>query len=143
MRRMNNLVTLFSAMFAFFFGCFLSTSLKTNDKCSINKLSTNLNNQNDVFLMVLVLTAPNNFERRQMIRDTWLKLPKPSLYAYYPEELIFLPDYDNVGFLEQESPAYQSNMIKLFNDWIASGLNTVEIAGSFQIKHGCSYFISY
>lgn len=118
MRRLNNLVTLFSAMFAFFFGWFLATMLTNFERC-LTKPTSNLDgHKNEIFLLILILSAPSYFERRQTIRDTWLRLGKPLRQPYYPEDFIYMPEYDDNGFLQLESVAEQDNRLGLFLDWM-------------------------
>ncbi|XP_055849577.1 beta-1,3-galactosyltransferase 6 [Episyrphus balteatus] len=135
MRRMNNLITLFSAIFAFFFGSFLTTIVTNIEKCPSKTTVSKLEQNHDIFLMVLVLSAPNYIDKRQIIRDTWLKVARPLVQPYYPEDFVYVPDYDEDGFLEMESVAEQSNRIRNYLDWLDGVENAVASRRFIKIKH--------
>uniref|UniRef100_A0A1B0C5F9 Hexosyltransferase n=1 Tax=Glossina palpalis gambiensis TaxID=67801 RepID=A0A1B0C5F9_9MUSC len=121
MRRMNNLVTLFTAMFAFFFGSFLTTLLTSVDKCPAHKSGvTKLEPHPELFLMILVLSAPQYEEKRLSLRNTWLRLGQPLGLPYYPEDFIYLPTYNKRGHLEREGPSEQANRLRVYVDWLDS-----------------------
>ncbi|XP_013103513.1 beta-1,3-galactosyltransferase 6 [Stomoxys calcitrans] len=121
MRRMNNLLTLFTSMSAFFFGCFITTLLTSVDKCPTQKSGVHkLEPHPELFLMVLILSAPRYEEKRNALRNTWLKLGKPLALPYYPEEFVYLPFYGPMGHLQMEGPAEQANRLRIFMDWLES-----------------------
>lgn len=121
MRRMNNLLTLFTSMSAFFFGCFITTLLTSVDKCPTQKSGVHkLEPHPELFLMVLVLSAPRYEDKRNAIRNTWVKLGKPLSLPYYPEEFVYLPFYGHMGHLQTEGPAEQANRLRIFMDWMES-----------------------
>ena len=141
---MNNLVTLFTAMIAFFFGALISTLLNGADKCSSNHksgVSKLLEPHPDIFLLVVIFSAPQNEERRQMIRDTWLKLGQPLPHSYYPEEFVYVPNYDKTGHLVVESVAEQANRMRIYVDWLDSldrqpeEENRLKIPRKIKVKH--------
>ncbi|XP_055903417.1 beta-1,3-galactosyltransferase 6 [Eupeodes corollae] len=135
MRRMNNLITLFSAIFAFFFGSFLTTIITNIEKCPSKTTVSKLDQNHEIFLMVLILSAPNYIEKRQIIRDTWLKTGGPLVQPYYPEDFVYVPDYDADGFLEMESVAEQSNHIRNYVDWLDGVENAVASRRYIKVKH--------
>lgn len=120
MRRLNNLVTLFSAMFAFFFGCFLTNTLVNIDKTPTkHSMPGSAHHNGEYFLLILIYSAPSYFERRETIRETWLKLSNPIRHNKYPEEFIYLPQYDARGFLQMEDVKDQINRLSHFKDWLS------------------------
>lgn len=140
MRRMNNLVTLFTAMIAFFFGALISSMLNGSEKCLNHKSGVvKLEPHPDIFLIVLVFSAPQNEERRQAIRETWYKLGQPLMHPYYPEEFIYVPHYDRSGHLQLETVAEQANKLRIYTDWLDSlGRNsedTIKEHRKIKIKH--------
>lgn len=129
MRRMNNLITLFTAMFAFFFGTFLTTLLTSvEQRCPAGKsglIELHHRSYPELFLIILILSAPQYRSRRDTIRETWLSLGQPNLeLVYYPEDLIYLPIYNRQGHLVMETPNDQANRWRLFHDWMKE--NNVE-----------------
>lgn len=68
------------SIFSFILGCMLSLSLVSIDKtCKIENSDREFNIMNDSKLkspelIVLILSAPENFSKRNIIRETWLKL---------------------------------------------------------------------
>ncbi|XP_053961068.1 beta-1,3-galactosyltransferase 6 [Anastrepha ludens] len=137
MRRMNNLITLFTAMVAFFFGCFLSSMLNNVEKCLTHKSGiSRMEPHPDIFLMILVATAPQNVNRRQKIRQTWLRLGQPLEMPYYPEDLIYLPKYTESGHLQMESVSDQSNRLTAYLNWFDNNLNNAESTRRLlRVKH--------
>ncbi|XP_067621143.1 beta-1,3-galactosyltransferase 6 [Eurosta solidaginis] len=124
MRRTNNLVTLFTAMVAFFFGCFLSNMLTKVDRCLTHKSGVNhMEPHPDIFLMILMLTNPASVNRRQIMRQTWLRLGVPLELPYYPENLIYLPKYHANGHLQLESVADQSTRLTAYLQWLENNMD--------------------
>ncbi|XP_030240882.1 beta-1,3-galactosyltransferase 6 [Drosophila navojoa] len=119
MRRMNNLVTLFTAITAFFFGSFITRILTTVDKCPAHRSGViKLEPHPDLFLVILVLSAPDNAELRQSMRDTWLRLGQPLNQPYFPEEHIYLPRYSGAGgHLQMETVATQEQRLMHYIKW--------------------------
>ncbi|XP_070071176.1 beta-1,3-galactosyltransferase 6 [Drosophila takahashii] len=124
MRRLNNLVTVFTAITSFFFGSFITRIFSAVDKCPANNIGrSHLESNSNLFLMVLVLSPPHNAVQRNTMRATWLRNARQPLHQpYYPEELIFLPVYSSNGHLQVESVAQQANRLKQYMDWQKSML---------------------
>lgn len=74
--------SIFLALFSFFLGCMLTLNLTPIDKtCIIDNKDREYNiMQNSKLknpeLVILILSAPKNLERRTVIRETWLALGK-------------------------------------------------------------------
>lgn len=77
--------SIFLALFSFFLGCMLTLNLTPIDKtCIIDNKDREYNiMQNSKLknpeLVILILSAPKNLERRTVIRETWLTLGKNTL----------------------------------------------------------------
>ncbi|EDW77760.1 uncharacterized protein Dwil_GK24661 [Drosophila willistoni] len=118
MRRQNNLVTLFTAITAFFFGSFITKILNSVDKCPANRSGSKLEPHPDIFLVVLILSAPSNVEHRDAMRETWLRLGQPLQLPYYPEEQVYMPAYDQRGgHLQMEMVTQQATRLREFINW--------------------------
>ncbi|XP_011197233.2 beta-1,3-galactosyltransferase 6 [Bactrocera dorsalis] len=137
MRRMNNLITLFTAMVAFFFGCFLSNMLNNAEKCLTHKSGVSrIDPHPDIFLMILVISAPQNVNRRLTMRQTWLRLGQPLDMTYYPENLVYMPKYDESGHLQMETVSDQSNRLAAYLHWYDNNLNNPESTRRIiKVKH--------
>ncbi|XP_064554051.1 beta-1,3-galactosyltransferase 6 [Drosophila montana] len=119
MRRLNNLVTLFTAIVAFFFGSFITRILTIVDKCPAQRSGVaKLEPHPDLFLAILVFSAPGNAEQREGMRETWLRLGQPLKQPYYPEEYIYLPSYSTAGgHLQMETVASQAQRLHHYINW--------------------------
>lgn len=135
MRRMNNLVTFFTAIFAFFFGAFISIIMLDVEPCKKTLFPSKIDQTHEIFLTILVISAPNNFERRAAIRETWATLGKTVFQPYFPEDRIYLPSYDDEGFLQPESLKEQNNRMVFLADWAESLRNSVGNKRHFRTKH--------
>ncbi|XP_036321928.1 beta-1,3-galactosyltransferase 6 [Rhagoletis pomonella] len=137
MKRLNNLITLFTAMVAFFFGCFLSGMLNSAEKCLTHKSGVSrMEPHPDIFLMILVVTAPKNVNRRHKLRQTWLRRGQPLEMPYYPESLIYVPKYAESGHLIMESVTDQSNRLAAYLHWIDNNMNHEELSRRLiKVKH--------
>lgn len=72
-------------------------------------------------LVALILTAPNNFERRNAIRETWLSLrPWQINDSFYQKEILFVPSEQKSGFLEHETIDQQESRLKNYQKWLIS-----------------------
>ncbi|XP_017034766.1 beta-1,3-galactosyltransferase 6 [Drosophila kikkawai] len=123
MRRMNNLVTLFTAASAFFFGSFITKILSTVDKCPTHRsgVGAQLEHHPDLFLIVLVLSSPRNVDHRNTMRSTWLRyVEQPLALPYFPEEQIYLPTYYANGHLMAERVESQRKRLRQYINWQGS-----------------------
>lgn len=116
---MNNLVTLFTAITAFFFGSFITRILSTVDKCPEHRSGVQkIEPHPDLFLMILIFSAPGNTEQRDGIRDTWLTLGQPLKQTYFPEDYIYLPSYTGAGgHLQMETVTSQASRLQQYIEW--------------------------
>lgn len=119
MRRLNNLVTFFTAITAFFFGSFLTKILSSVDQCPAHRSRIpHLEPHPNLFLMVLVLSAPHNADERNAMRRTWLANAGQSIaQPYLPEELIYLPTFNAQGHLQVELVAEQASRLRQYTNW--------------------------
>ncbi|EDW46965.1 beta-1,3-galactosyltransferase 6 [Drosophila sechellia] len=119
MRRLNNLVTFFTAITAFFFGSFITKILSSVDQCPAHRSRIpHLEPHPKLFLMVLVLSAPHNSDERNAMRSTWLANAGQSLtQPYLPEELIYLPTFNAQGHLQVELVAEQASRLRQYTNW--------------------------
>lgn len=101
-------------IFTFSIGCFV-TNVFTNLSCS-NDTKSNLSANSDHFLVILILSAPENFDRRNAIRETWLNL-RPH-HNSVQSQYIYVPTYDEAGFLHQESIDEQKNSLGMHKNWL-------------------------
>jgi galactosylxylosylprotein 3-beta-galactosyltransferase len=77
--------------------------------------------ENNYLLVALVLTAPNNFDRRNAMRETWLSLrPWQMNESFYQNEVIYIPaeQQQNNGFLTHESVEQQQSSLKNYQKWL-------------------------
>ncbi|XP_016979015.1 beta-1,3-galactosyltransferase 6 [Drosophila rhopaloa] len=136
MRRLNNLLTLFTAITAFFFGSFITKILSSVDQCPAHRRGVpDLKSHPNLFLMVLVLSAPRSAEQRNAMRRTWLKnVRQPIQQPYYPEEQIYLPTYGTSGVLQVELVAHQANRLRQYIEWQKSPLTRIPQLTKREIK---------
>jgi len=134
MRRLNNLVTLFTAITAFFFGSFITRILSMVDKCplELNGLPK-LEPHPDIFLVILVFSAPANTEQRDVMRETWMSLGQPLKQTYFPEEYIYLPSYRG-GHLQMETVVSQKNRLQQYITW-QQQLEQPRVHRNIKFKH--------
>ncbi|EDV98998.1 beta-1,3-galactosyltransferase 6 [Drosophila grimshawi] len=139
MRRLNNLVTLFTAITAFFFGSFITRILTMVDKCPAPRSGVaKLEPHPDLFLVILVFSAPSNVEMRDGMRDTWLRLGQPLRQAYFPEEYLYLPSYTAAGgHLQMETVAAQAHRLQQYMSWQQQlpDLEEPHIQRNIKVKH--------
>lgn len=98
--------------FTFSVGCFL-TNVFTNISC-LGDRKLNLAAKSECFLVVLILSAPDNVDRRNAIRETWLSL-RPH---HNGSQRIYVPTYDESGWLIQESIEEQVNSLAMYKQWL-------------------------
>lgn len=90
-------------------------------------------------LIILILTAPTNFEHRESIRETWLNLrPRTfdgSEYQKYQKDIIFVPRVLPSSFLDVEGVEQQKTHLHNYQKWITStSVPNVKVPG-IKIKH--------
>ncbi|KAJ6646942.1 Beta-1,3-galactosyltransferase 6 [Pseudolycoriella hygida] len=114
-------------LLTFSIGCFL-TNVFTNFSCSID---TEPPPKTECFLFILILSAPDNIESRNAIRETWLNLrPHHSTFSHH----MHIPTYDEKGFLRQESIEEQANSLEVYKMWLKAR-HFVDKSSSTKIIH--------
>lgn len=118
LRHRKAILNILVNIFAFIIGCSVTLSLTNVEKsCTSEKNSAfvryqSVNNDNDIFLVILILSAPNNVEQRDAIRDTWLK---SSVQVVAPDTShVRNFKYNENGFIEQDSVEDQMGELKRF-----------------------------
>lgn len=103
---------------AFLIGLILGHSLNF-PQCG-NGETYNIDDDN-YLLVVLVLTAPKNVDRRVVIRDTWASLrPKHvNTTSDYQNNVIFIPSVRSDSFLELDSIDIQKRNFKKYQEWLS------------------------
>lgn len=117
-------------IFTFSIGCFL-TNVFTNLSCSDTKSSVAA--IPEYLLVILILSAPENIDRRNAIRRTWLNLRPHHNYAN--REHIYIPTYEDSGFLRQESIDEQKSSIETHKNWLKTKQFTGQLGGVVKIIH--------
>ncbi|XP_037042221.1 beta-1,3-galactosyltransferase 6 isoform X1 [Bradysia coprophila] len=98
--------------FTFSVGCFL-TNVFTNISCLGDRKPIDAE-KTECFLLILILSAPGNVDRRNAIRETWLNL-RPH---HNGSQRIYIPTYDESGWLIQESIEEQVNSLGMYKQWL-------------------------
>ncbi|EDV35393.1 uncharacterized protein Dana_GF19742 [Drosophila ananassae] len=138
MRRLKSVVTFIVVIAAFSFGSFITKILILVEKCPAEHSGLHVATHADNFLLVLVLSSPRNMEQRNAIRGTWLRLsPRHIFHSYYPEELLYLPNYGPNGHLEIELVEHQEIRLKEYINWKKSSknLHSPKRARKIKVKH--------
>lgn len=117
--RGRSILIYFTALvFAFVLGCTITLSISNVDKVCVpisdamQDASRQSDASNEIFLVIMILSAPTHIAQRNAIRKTWLQQPKPRVPSTAPSEVIRNNlDYNERGFLTQD-PLY-NQMIAL------------------------------
>lgn len=102
-------------LFAFILGCTITLSFTRIEKGCENCLQQShlaarpAAKVRSAFLLILILSAPDNVVERQTIRETWLSLTPQRSFSADPS-LGFL-EYNERGFLQQESVQNQRKFL--------------------------------
>lgn len=120
-------------IFTFSIGCFL-TNVFTNLSCSDSKSSFAASPK--YLLVILILSAPENVDRRNAIRETWLNLRPHHNNA--DSAHFYIPRYDDSGFLRQETIDDQKTSLQMHRNWLKTKqftdqLSAVKIIHKFAI----------
>lgn len=128
----RNLNSILCMLGAFVVGLLLS-SIIGSQRCASDE--ADLVDENSYLLVVLILSAPKNFEQRNAIRETWLNLrPRIINSSHYQNELIYVPTLKPDGFLEMESVDMQKKLMQKYQSWTKVKVANVKVP-NFKIKH--------
>lgn len=103
---------------AFIIGCTVTLSFTnvektcTSEQNSVFVRDQSVKHNNDIFLVVLILSAPSNIEHRNAIRSTWLKVDLHSLAPDTSHSRVL--NYNENGFIAQDSVDDQIGELKRF-----------------------------
>lgn len=100
-----------------------------------HKIREEVDGQN-YLLVVLVLTAPKNFDQRIAMRETWLSLrPRQIEGSTYQNNVIFVPRVLPSSFLEIEDVEQQRSGLTNYQKWVASSSVPNVKVPNLKIKH--------
>uniref|UniRef100_A0A182MF14 Hexosyltransferase n=1 Tax=Anopheles culicifacies TaxID=139723 RepID=A0A182MF14_9DIPT len=89
--------------------------------------------ENSFFLMLLIVTAPENFERRTAIRETYLNLRPRTINESYQEELIHIPPFNDRGQIILETVETQRQLLSNYRVWLQKPKKNIKLL-NFKIK---------
>lgn len=108
--------------FAFFLGCLFAVTFMKMYSCKVPSIETLINSDGEElnpFLMVLILSSPDNYAKRQAIRQTWINLnstiTQENEEKFYDN--MFIPKYRVDGFLNLESVNEQRRNLHEYEMW--------------------------
>lgn len=88
-------------------------------------------------LVVLVLTAPKNVERRNAMRETWMHLrPRVLNGTKYGSDITFVPEVLPNSFLEVEGVDHQKTRHVNYQKWLSTAASIPNVkVPNIKIKH--------
>ncbi|XP_058124478.1 beta-1,3-galactosyltransferase 6 [Anopheles ziemanni] len=111
----------------------LLTALVANTKPACAPLGRLYDPENSYFLLLLIVTAPENFERRTTIRETYLNLRPRMINESYQEEVIHIPTFNEHGHLQHESVQTQRQLLDNYRAWLEKPVKNIKVI-NFKIK---------
>lgn len=128
----RNCVGIVPLICAFLCGVLL-TALIANTKPACAPLGRLYDPENSYFLILLIVTAPENFERRSTIRETYLNLRPRVINESYQDELINIPTFNDRGQLQQESVKTQRQLLVNYRAWLEKPVKNIKVI-NFKTK---------
>uniref|UniRef100_A0A1S4H133 Hexosyltransferase n=2 Tax=Anopheles gambiae TaxID=7165 RepID=A0A1S4H133_ANOGA len=128
----RNCVGIFPLLCAFLCGVLL-TALIANTSPTCSPTGRVYDPENSYFLILLIVTAPENFERRSTIRETYLNLRPRMINESYQEELIHIPPLNERGHVQLESVAKQRQLLGNYRAWQQKPIKNIKVI-NFKIK---------
>uniref|UniRef100_A0A182NF48 Hexosyltransferase n=1 Tax=Anopheles dirus TaxID=7168 RepID=A0A182NF48_9DIPT len=111
----------------------LLTALIANTNPACSPVGRIYDPENSYFLILLIVTAPENFERRTTIRETYLNLRPRMINESYQEELIHIPSYNARGHVQPETVDIQRELLKNYRVWLEKPIKNIKVI-NFKIK---------
>lgn len=106
--------------FAFLTGCLLTGVIINliKSKHCLHRHSSNSKSDPENLLLIVVLSAPQNAEQRQIIRQTWLTLTAGYEDDTQLRETVHLPQYNEQGFILPENVSEQQSYFAKYMNWL-------------------------
>lgn len=129
----------FVSFFAFLSGCVL-TGIILNWILSKNcyryrhPSSSKSHQESDNLLLIVILSAPQNSEQRQIIRQTWLTLTAGYEDDAQLRETVHLPQYNEKGFIAPENVSEQQSYFTKYMNWLTHRRKPAKTAKA-QVLH--------
>uniref|UniRef100_A0A182PFR6 Hexosyltransferase n=1 Tax=Anopheles epiroticus TaxID=199890 RepID=A0A182PFR6_9DIPT len=128
----RNCASFVPLLFGFLCGVLLAVWIvNTNPTCS--PMGRVYDPENSYFLILLIVTAPENFERRTTIRETYLNLRPRMINESYQEELIHIPSFNERGQIQLEPIETQRQLLSAYRGWLRKPIKNIKVI-NFKIK---------
>lgn len=128
----RNYMNILCVLCAFTFG-YIFSALMISESCHENYADTI--DDHDYLMVVLVLSAPQNIERRNAIRETWFSLRPTQLNdSFYSNNLVYIPPVQTDGFLKFEDVETQQQLLNNYKIWLTKSKANIKVA-NLRIKH--------
>lgn len=89
--------------------------------------------ENSYFLMLLIVSAPGNIERRNVIRETYLNLRPRILNDSFQEDAIYIPTYNDQEQLQLETVQKQMELLENYRLWRQRKIKNIKVI-NFKVK---------
>lgn len=90
--------------------------------------------QTDYFIIVLIISAPNNYDRRNAIRKTWLQWSDKVMSSGLKPDHLFIPQYREFKYLELETITEQQNLLDNYKKRLDSNPQNIRTPAK-SVKH--------